>query len=170
MSAYERSMKFTKPPLYGVAEYKRAWTYFKQQRYHTAVTWFVNLLRYADEQEAKTGDPGADFRAEAYTYIAGSLTYVDFTGPTPEEPYVPRSDVLDTETDPLVAEQKMAIAIDRVQDPKLIPQDQKWTVEIYKSLAQEFIEITQNRNAVAMLELTLQGAEAPASRPRCGSG
>jgi outer membrane protein assembly factor BamD (BamD/ComL family) len=116
----------------------------------------VHLLHYADEQEAKTGDPGADFRAEAYTYIAGSLTYVDFAGPPPEDPYVPRSDVLDTETDPLVAEQKMAIAIDRVQDPKLIPQDQKWTVEIYKSLAQEFIEITQNRNAVAMLELTLR--------------
>jgi hypothetical protein len=52
----------------------------------------------------------------------------------------------------------MAIAIDRVQDPKLIPQDKKWTVEIYKSLAQEFIEITQNRNAVAMLELTLRSS------------
>jgi hypothetical protein len=50
----------------------------------------------------------------------------------------------------------MSIAIQRVQDPTLIPQDKKWTVEIYKSLAQEFIEITQNRNAVAMLELTLQ--------------
>jgi len=64
--------------------------------------------------------------------------------------------VLDTETDPVKAEQKMAIAIERVQDPALVPQDQKWTVEIYKALAQEFIEITQNRNAVAMLELTLK--------------
>jgi hypothetical protein len=156
VSAYEQSLKYKKPPIYGVSLYKRAWSYFKQQRYRTAVAEFVNLLRYADEQEAKTGDPGADFRAEAYTYIAGSLTYVDFDGPPPEHPYIPRSDVLDTETDPLVAEQKMAIAIERVQDPKLIPQDQKWTVEIYKSLAQEFIEITQNRNAVAMLELTLR--------------
>ncbi len=156
VSAYDHSLEYKKPPIYGVALYKLAWSYFKQQRYHAAVDEFVHLLHYADEQEAKTGDPGADFRAEAYTYIAGSLTYVDFTGPRPEDPYVPRSDVLDTETDPLVAEQKMAIAIDRVQDPKLIPQDQKWTVEIYKSLAQEFIEITQNRNAVAMLELTLR--------------
>ena len=156
VTAYENSMQWKKPPIYGVSMYKRAWSYFKQQRYHGAVDEFVALLHYADEQEAKTGDPGADFRAEAYTYIAGSLTYVDFEGPPPEYPYVPRSDVLDTETDPLVAEQKMAIAIDRVQDPKLIPQDKKWTVEIYKSLAQEFIEITQNRNAVAMLELTLR--------------
>lgn len=154
--AYEHSMKIEKPPLYGVALYKLAWTYFKQQRYKTAVEEFVKLLHYADEQEEKTGDPGADFRTEAYTYIAGSLTYVDMEGPPPEHPLIPRNDVLDLETDPLVAEQKMAIAIERVQDPKLIPQDKKWTVEIYKSLAQEFIEITQNRNAIATLELTLK--------------
>jgi tetratricopeptide (TPR) repeat protein len=154
--AYEQSMQYTKPPIYGVSLYKLAWTYFKQQRYHTAVDWFVKLLAYADEQEAKTGDPGADFRQEAFTYIAGSLTYVDFEGPPAEHPYIPRSDVLDTEPDPLRAEEKMAIAITRVQDPALIPQDKKWTVEIYKALAQEFIEITQNRNAVATLELTLK--------------
>jgi hypothetical protein len=156
VSAYDRSMEFKKPPIFGVAMYKQAWTYYKQQRYETAVEWFVKLLHYADEQEAKTGDPGADFRSEAYTYIAGSLTYVDFDGPPPELPYIPRNDVLDTETDPVAAENKMAIAITRVQDPALVPQDRKWTVEIYKALAQEYIEITQNRNAVAMLELTLR--------------
>ncbi len=155
MSSYEQSMEFKKPPLYGVALYKRAWTYFKQQRYHTAVDWFVNLLHYADEQEAETGDAGADFRAEAYTYIAGSLTYVDFEGPPGRDPNIPRSDVLDVELDPVVAEEKMAIAIRRVQDPGLIPQDKKWTVEIYKALGQEFIDITQNRNAIAVMELTL---------------
>ncbi len=154
--AYQNSMQYTKPPIYGVSLYKLAWTFFKQQRYRTAVDNFVKLLGYADEQEAKTGDPGADFRQEAFTYIAGSLTYVDFDGPPPEHPYIPRSDVLDTEPDPVRAEEKMAIAIQRVQDPQLIPQDKKWTVEIYKALAQEFIEITQNRNAVATLELTLK--------------
>jgi hypothetical protein len=153
--AYQQSMQYKRPPIYGVALYKLAWTYFKQQRYRTAVDNFVQLLGYADEQEAKTGDPGADFRQEAFTYIAGSLTFVDFEGPPAEHPYIPRSDVLDTEPDPLRAEERMAIAIQRVQDPKLIPQDKKWTVEIYKALAQEFIEITQNRNAVATLELTL---------------
>lgn len=156
VSSYEQSMKYTKPPIYGVSMYKLAWTFFKQQRYRRAVQEFVRLLHYADDQEAKTGDPGADFRSEAYTYIAGSLTYVDFDGPAPDAPYIPRNDVLDTELDPLVAEQKMAIAIQRVQDPTLIPQDKKWTVEIYKALAQEFIELSQNQNAVATLELTLK--------------
>jgi tetratricopeptide (TPR) repeat protein len=155
VSAYELSMQFKKPPLYGVSMYKQAWTYFKQQRYRRAVEEFVRLLYYADEQEQKTGDPGADFRSEAYTYIAGSLTYVDLDGPPPQYPYVPRNDVLDVEPDPVRAEQKMAVGIERVQDPKLIPQDRKWSVELYKSLAQEYIEITQNRNAVATLEITL---------------
>jgi hypothetical protein len=156
VSAYDHAMEFKKPPLYGVAMYKQAWTYFKQQRYHRAVQEFVSLLHYADEQEEKTGDPGADFRSEAYTYIAGSLTYVDFEGPPASHPYIPRNDVLDVESNPIVAEEKMSIGIQRVQDPQLIPQDRKWTVGIYKSLAQEYIEITQNRNAIATLELTLQ--------------
>src|SRR5690606_13978524 len=59
------------------------------------------------------------------------------------------------EPDALAAEEKMAIAIERVQDPALIPQDKKWTVEIYKALAKEFAEITQQRNAIRTLELTL---------------
>ena len=42
---------------------------------------FVHLLNYTDEQQKLTGDPGADFRQEAYTYIAGSLDNFDFTGP-----------------------------------------------------------------------------------------
>ncbi|WP_437894070.1 tetratricopeptide repeat protein [Sorangium sp. So ce124] len=155
-SAYRQSIKYKKPPVHGVAMYKLAWTYFKQQRYETSVRQFIELLRYTDEQEKLTGDPGADFRAEAYTYIAGSLTYLDFVGPGPDEPYVPRNDVLDVETDPRMAEQKMRIAIDRVQDPKLIPQDQKWTVEIYKALALEFKELNQYRNTIEVSEILLK--------------
>ncbi|WP_437731126.1 tetratricopeptide repeat protein [Sorangium sp. So ce1335] len=155
-SAYRQSIKYKKPPVHGVAMYKLAWTYFKQQRYETSVRQFIELLRYTDEQEKLTGDPGADFRAEAYTYIAGSLTYLDFVGPGPDEPYIPRNDVLDIETDPRIAEQKMRVAIERVQDPKLIPQDQKWTVEIYKALAMEFKELNQYRNTVEVSEIILQ--------------
>ncbi len=156
VAAYELGMQYKKPPLYGVSLYKLAWAYFKQQRYRTGTEWFTRLLAYADEQEAKTGDPGADFRTEAYTYIAGSLTYVDFDGPGKNDPYIPRNDVLDTESNPVEAERKMAIAITRIQDPALIPQDKKWSVEIYKALAQEYSDISQNRNAIATMELMLQ--------------
>jgi outer membrane protein assembly factor BamD (BamD/ComL family) len=155
-AAYQQSIKFKKPPVHGVSMYKLAWTYFKQQRYETSVHQFIDLLRYADQQEKATGDAGADFRAEAYTYIAGSLTYGDFAGPGAEDPYIPRNDILDLETDPHVAEQKMRIAIERVQDEKLIPQKEKWTVDVYKALAQEYRELNQLRNTVEVDELILR--------------
>jgi len=155
-AAYTNSLQFKKPPIYGVSMYKLAWTYFKQQRFKSSVVQFIELLRYADEQEKLTGDPGSDFRGEAFTYIAGSLTYLDFDGPGPDEPYIPRNDVLDTESDPKKQEQKMHVAIDRVQDEALIPQKEKWTVEIYKALAQEFKELNQYRNTIEVSELILK--------------
>ena len=155
-SAYKRSMQFKNPPVYGVAMYKLAWTYFKQQRYETSVRQFVELLKYADEQQKKTGDTGSDFRSDAYTYVAGALTYLDFTGPGADEPFIPRSDVLDLEKDVRIAEQKMRIAIDRVQNPSLIPQDRKWTVEIYKALVAEFKELNQYRNLIEVSEMILK--------------
>jgi tetratricopeptide (TPR) repeat protein len=155
-SAYTHALQFKKPPLYGVSLYKYAWTLFKQQRYEAATKEFVRLLNYTDEQQKLTGDPGADFRSEAYTYIAGSLTVIDFKGPDPSEPYIARPDIIDTEPRPEVAEQKLRVAIDRVKDPNLVPQDKPWTIEIYKSLAQEFRSLNQFNNAVDTYELILQ--------------
>ncbi|MGD0679720.1 MAG: hypothetical protein ABSC94_30410, partial [Polyangiaceae bacterium] len=154
-SAYTRAMQYKKPPLYGVALYKYAWTLFKQQRYEAAVREFVHLLTYTDEQQKLTGDPGADFRQEAYTYIAGSLDNFDFTGPGPEEPYVTRPDILDTARSPADAESKLHIALDRVQDARLIPQDKPWTIEIYKALALEYRAINQYKNALATYQMML---------------
>ncbi len=154
-SAYRQSMRFKKPPVFGVSMYKLAWTFYKQQRYKTAVEQFVQLLHYTDEQEQLTGNPGADFRAEAYAYIAGSLTYVDFEGPGPKDPYIARNDIFDLENDPAIIEEKMHVAIDRVQDSTLIPQDRKWTVEIYKALAYEYKEYNQYHNLIDINEIIL---------------
>ncbi|MEZ4258496.1 MAG: tetratricopeptide repeat protein [Polyangiaceae bacterium] len=155
-SAYQQSMKFKKPPLYGVALYKYAWALFKQQRYEAATREFVHLLQYTDEQEAATGDKGADFRGEAYTYIAGSITNLDFVGPGEKEPYIMRPDIIDTEPRPDVAEKKLHVAIDRVQDPQLIPQDKPWTIEVYRALALEYRSLNMFNNAVEVYELMLK--------------
>ena len=155
-SAYDEAMKFKKPPLFGVSLYKYAWTLFKQQRYEAATKEFVHLLEYSDEQQKITGDTGADFRNEAYTYIAGSLTNVDFKGPEEWEPYIQRPDILDTEPKPEVAEKKLHVAIDRVKDPKIIPQDKPWTIEIYRGLALEYRSLNMFANAVETYELMLQ--------------
>jgi tetratricopeptide (TPR) repeat protein len=155
-AAYKHALAFKKPPVHAVAMYKLAWTYFKQQRYEASVRAFVDLLRLADAQEKTTGDPGADFRAEAVTFIAGSLTYLDFTGPAPDAPFSPRSDVLDTESDARAAEQKMRVAADRVQDPRLIPQNERWTIAIYAALAHEFTDLGQHHNAVEVRKRILE--------------
>lgn len=155
-SAYQQSMKFKKPPLYGVALYKYSWTLFKQQRYELATKQFVALLLYTDEQQKLTGDPGADFRNEAYTYIAGSLTNVDFAGPAADEPFIQRPDIIDTESRPEVAEKKLHVAIDRVKDPNLIPQDKPWTIEIYRALAGEYRSMNEYSNALEVYELMLK--------------
>jgi tetratricopeptide (TPR) repeat protein len=164
-SAYSRAMQYKKPPLFGVALYKYAWTLFKQQRYEAAVHEFVHLLNYTDEQQKLTGDPGADFRQEAFTYIAGSLVYFDFAGPGPDEPYIARPDVLDTAKSPAEGELKLRVAIERVQNPQLVPQDKPWTIEIYKALALEFRAINQYKNALAVYQMTLDKWPMDASAP-----
>ena len=169
-SAYTRAMQYKKPPLYGVALYKYAWTLFKQQRYEAAVREFVHLLNYTDEQQQLTGDPGADFRQEAYTYIAGSLDNFDFAGPGPDEPYIPRPDILDTARSPAEGEAKLHVAIDRVQDARLIPQDKPWTIEIYKALALEFRAINQYKNALATYQMMLDRWPMDPSAPDAENG
>ncbi|MBW2526905.1 MAG: tetratricopeptide repeat protein, partial [Deltaproteobacteria bacterium] len=170
--AYTQSMRFDKPPVYGVAMYKRAWTYYNQQRYKRAVEEFVRLLHYTDEQEKKTGNPGADFRSEAYAYIAGSVTFLDFEGPDPLDPFIARNDIFDLESDANIIEEKMRVGIDRVQDPELVPQNQpgcvpktsatctdccqpRWTVEIYRALATEYKEYNHYHNLIDINELIL---------------
>ena len=164
-SAYTRAMSYKKPPIYGVSLYKYAWTLFKQQRFEEATRQFVELLKYTDEQEKLTGDPGADFRSEAFTYIAGSLTNVDFVGPKADEPYIPRPDILETESRTDVAEKKLHVGVDRVADAALIPQDRAWSIEIYKALASEYRGINQFQNAVEVYSAILQKWPLDASAP-----
>ncbi len=156
-TAYQKSLKFKRPPLYSVALYKYAWTLFKQQRYDGATREFVLLLLHTDDLEKTHGDANvSDFRSEAYTYIAGSLTNVDFMGPAVDEPYIQRPDVIDSIPDPIVAEKALHVAIDRVRDPTLIPQDKTWTIEIYKALASEFRSLNQFNNAIEVYDLILK--------------
>ncbi|MBM4357575.1 MAG: tetratricopeptide repeat protein [Deltaproteobacteria bacterium] len=153
--AYEHAMKFDRPPVFDVSMYKLAWTYFKQQRYETAVQQYVKLLELTDRREKETGNPGADFRAEAYAYIAGSITYLDFKGPPKGDPYIARNDVFDLYSDPAQIEGAMKDSLVRVQDASLIPQDRKWTIEIYKALALEFKEYNQLNNLADVYRLIL---------------
>ncbi len=155
-SAYQHALQMKRPnmtpaqsQLYSAALYKYAWTLFKQQRFEAATKEFVHLLLYTDEVQQKTGDPGLDFKKEAYTYISGSLMgALDFAGPPADEPYMQRPDILDLFPDNTKAEQKLHVAIDRVRDPALIPQDKSWTINIYLALADDFRSYGEFGNAI----------------------
>ncbi len=151
-SAYNHSLQLKGWPVYGVSLYKYAWTLFKQQRYETSTREFIHLLNYTDQQQKERGDPGSDFRGEAYTYIAGSLTNVNFKGPEPNDPFIQQVDIIDLEPRAAVVEQKLHIAIDRVKDPSIIPQDKPWTIEIYKALAAEFRSLNEFHNAIEIYQ------------------
>jgi tetratricopeptide (TPR) repeat protein len=154
-SAYRHSLERTKPPIYGIALYKYAWTLFKQQRYEAAVHAFVELLRYADESERTTGERGADFRQEACTYIAGSLAQLDFRGPGPNDPYVVRPDPLEAARTPAEAEAKLRVALERVEDPALVPQNESWTIDVHHALALELQGLGYGRSALWIDQLVL---------------
>jgi hypothetical protein len=155
-SAYRHALAVARPPLREVAIYKLAWTWFKEERYEQAVRGFVDVMRAADEAKKLTGDPGLDVRSEATTYIAGSLTHPDFRGTPAGAPYVPRPDVLDTERDPRIAEQKLHVALDRVRDPAIVPQNEPWTADVYEALALEYESLNMPRSAAEVDELFLQ--------------
>ncbi len=126
------------------ARYKLAWTYFKQQRYEAAVGAFEDVLR---------ANAGEDYAHEATTYIAGSLTEVDFVGPREDQPFAVRPDVLDTEKDPDKAEAKMAVGLSRVQDKKVVPQGEPWTSAVYLALGAEYRDLNQPRSSAAAYAL-----------------
>jgi tetratricopeptide (TPR) repeat protein len=154
-SAYGHALEQKKPPIYGIALYKYAWTLFKQQRYEAAVHAFVALLRHEDESQRATGERGADFHQEACTYIAGSLAELDFRGPGPNDPYVARPDPLETARTPVEAEAKLRVALERVEDPTLVPQNEPWTIDIYRALALEVRSLGYGRSALWIDQLVL---------------
>ncbi|HRI68500.1 MAG TPA: hypothetical protein PK156_29930, partial [Polyangium sp.] len=155
--AYQNAILLGEPPLRNLVIYKLAWTYFRQQRYAAAVAQFIEYLRYDEAHPDKT--PGRlitkDLRWEAATYIAISLLFVDFDGPGPDDPFIPRDDVLDKEKDPRVAEKKLHIAIDRVKDPHIIPQNETWTSSIYMEVLRQFRDLLHYRNQIELGELFL---------------
>lgn len=153
--AYSYAITHGTPQIQSLARYKLGWTHFKQQRYAAAVEQFVNMLRGLHEDTIRAGNVELDLRKEACTYIAASLSYVDFQGPGPDEPYIPREDILDTEKDPRKAEQIMRVGIERVRYGKIIPQDEPFTSDIYAALADEYRELSQPHNMIEVGELFL---------------
>lgn len=155
-AAYQHATKTNNETVKVFTLYKIAWTYFKQQRYNAARQQFLTLLAYFDEKSKKGGGTGDEqMRQDAYDYIASSLTYLDMEGPGPDEPFIERDDIFGQFSGKQL-EAKLEVALDRVQDPKLVPQDKPWTSKIYKALAAEFESDEVQHNAIKTYELIIK--------------
>lgn len=156
-SAYQHATKTTNETVKVFTLYKIAWTYFKQQRYNAARQQFLTLLAYFDEQSKKKGGSSGDeqMKQDAFDYIASSLTYLDLEGPGPDEPFIERDDIFGQFSGKQL-EAKLEVALDRVQDPKLVPQDKPWTSKVYKALAAEFESDEVQHNAIKTYELIIK--------------
>lgn len=155
-SAYQHAVKTSNETVKVFSMYKIAWTFFKQQRYTAARNQFIALLNYFEEKEKKGGDVGdAQMRQDAYDYTASSLTYLDMEGPGPDEPYIERDDIFGQFSGKQL-EQKLEVALERVQDPKIVPQDKPWTPKVYKALAAEFESDEVQHDAIKTYDLIIK--------------
>jgi len=73
IDAYAEVEQFPDSPYYDKALYKIAWTYYRLDRYDEAVSAFLGLIDYADQQKELTGVTGSELRSEAIQYVAISL-------------------------------------------------------------------------------------------------
>lgn len=80
IAAYDKVRAYPDSPYYDKALYKIAWTYYRLDRFDEAVTAFVALVNYADQQKKATGVSGSELRAEAIQYIAISLADEEWGG------------------------------------------------------------------------------------------
>jgi len=153
VSAYQNGLAFRQPKLLGLILQRKGWAHFRQQRYRAAVQTFVEYLKLRQRAPDQAADIGEYLLGEIHRTIASSLTYVDFDGAPPNDPYIARRESVDVERNPARAEQELMVAITRVQDPSIIPQDEPWSFDIYRALADQFEELGLSRNSIATLKL-----------------
>ncbi|MFI5298006.1 MAG: hypothetical protein ACHREM_07905 [Polyangiales bacterium] len=165
-SAYQHAIKTSDQTVKVFSMYRVAWTLFKQQRYTASRNAFISLLQYF-EDTARKGDQTGDqqMRDDAFTYIASALTFLDMEGPGPNEAYLNSREDDFSKYSGAQLEEKLEIAIDRVQTPTIVPQDKPWTIKVYKGLAAEFESDELQKDAVKAYELVIKkwpcDSEAP---------
>jgi TolA-binding protein len=138
ISAYSKVLERPDDRNYNLALYKVAWTYYRASRYPEAIANFWKLVQWSDEERKRTGK-GSELRDEAIQYLAIAFGYDDWN-----ENQV---------SDPL---EGMPRGIDRLQDGKLMPQDQPWTSEIFFRLGYIYFDEAKYPEAIEVWQLALK--------------
>lgn len=147
ISAYSNVLARPNDRNYNLALYKVAWTYYRASRYPEALDHFWKLLQWSDDERKRTGK-GSELRDEAVQYLAIGFGYDDWN-----ENQVP---------DPIEGQQR---GIDRVQDPKLMPQDRPWTSEVFFRLGYVYFDEAKYPDAIEVWQLALKRWPTDAQAP-----
>jgi TolA-binding protein len=138
ISAYRHVLKLPADRNYNLALYKVAWAYYRASRYPEAMQHFWQLVQWSDDERKRTGR-GSELREEAIQYLGIGFAYDDWNEnqlPDPQE--------------------GLPTGLDRVQDPKLLPQDRAWTSEVYQRLGYIYFDEAKYNEAVTAWELALK--------------
>ncbi|MBX7190897.1 MAG: tetratricopeptide repeat protein [Sandaracinaceae bacterium] len=139
IAAYSHVLANPEDRNYNLALYKVAWAYYRASRYPEAIAHFAQLVEWSDREQERTGRAGSELRAEAIQYLGITFAYDDWNENQ-------RPDV----------EEGLPSAIQRLQDPSLLPQDRPWTAEVYFHTGQVFFDQAQYELAIQVWELALQ--------------
>lgn len=139
ISAYNNVLSRPEDRNYNLALYKVAWAYYRANRYPEAMDHFGQLVQWSDDERVRTGRQGSELREEAIQYLGIGFAYDDWN-----ENQIP---------DP---QEGGPTALQRVQDPKLLPQDRPWTSEVYFRLGSVLYDEAKYPDAVAVWQLALR--------------
>jgi cellulose synthase operon protein C len=139
ISAYNKILEDPEDRNYNLALYKVAWAYYRASRYPEAIEYFSKLVEWSDRQLETTGRVGSELRPEAIQYLGIAFAYDDWN-----ENQVPD------------AQEGMPTVLERIQDPKLLPQDRSWTAEVYFQVGQVLFDEAKYPQAIAVWRLSLE--------------
>lgn len=138
ISAYKKVLTKPEDRNYNLALYKVAWAYYRASNYPEAMAHFWQLVQWSDEERMRTGKQGSELREEALQYLGIGFAYDDWN-----ENQIP---------DP---QEGLPTAIQRVQDPSLLPQDRPWTSDVYFRLGSILFDEAKYPEAIAVWKLAL---------------
>jgi TolA-binding protein len=137
IAAYNRILENPEDRNYNLALYKVAWAYYRASQYPEAIDHFGMLVQWSDDTRLATGKAGSELRPEAIEYLGIAFAYDDWN-----ENQIPD------------AAEGGPSGLQRIQDPKLLPQKREWTPEVYFQLGQVYFDEAKYPEAIAAWRLS----------------
>jgi len=128
-------------------------TEFHRQRFEAAATQAVALLGWLESWDESLAAPLAD---RMHTLIAHSVIHRDFFGPAPQDPNAVRPDEMSLGCDLDAIDGLTPVALQRLQDPTIIPRDFPGLPLLYLALVERLERFGLVENALKTVDKYLE--------------